>query len=174
MSDPTNPPLAHSFMPLPASVIPWCELSSRLAQIPVQAWGFVYMDAATNQPIGLQAVLAKDMPALFDAASDAALQNGWRALQWVDIMPDAVDPDEYEHAVLTAMQRRWYFLLDQMSFLGEQIAAQQIKANPQKGESEAMQDWCQVEARLRQQLHVVETRIAQGMGTLLSQPPSPF
>lgn len=123
ISQPANPPLAHSYMPLLASVIPWCQLSSQLAQMPVKAWGFVYMDAATNQPIGMQAVLAKDMPALFDAASDTALQDGWRALKWVDVMPDAVEPEEYENALLAAMQRRRQYLHDQMTFLDGQIAA---------------------------------------------------
>ena len=166
------PPLAHSYIPLPASVIPWCQLSSHLAKMAVQAWGFVYMDAATNQPIGVQTVLAKNMPKLFDAASDTLLQDGWRTLEWVDIVPYAVEAEQYENAVLAAMQRRRHFLHNQMTFLDVQITAQQIKANQPNGGASAMHDLCLVEANLRQQLQVVENQIAQNMPALLGQPPS--
>ena len=121
--------LVPGCMPLPASVIPWCQLSGHLAKMPIQAWGFVYMDAATNQPIGLQTVLAKNMPKLFAAASNTLLQDGWCALEWVDIMPHAAEAKEYENALLAAMQRRRHFLANQMIFLDVQIAAQQIKVN---------------------------------------------
>ncbi len=172
MSAQMTPPLAHTCIPLPASVIPWCKLSSHLAKMSVQAWGFVYMDAATNQAIGLQAVLARDMPKLFAAASNTLLQDGWRTLEWVDIMPHAVEPEEYENAVLAAMQRRRHYLHNQMIFLDVQIAAQQIKANQPNGGAKAMQGLCLVAANLRQQLQVVENQIAQNMPTLLGQPPT--
>ena len=138
----------------------------------VQAWGFVYMDAATHQPIGLQTVLAKELAALFAAANNTLLQDGWRALKWVDVMPQAVEAKEYENTLLAAMQRRHHYLHEQMIFLDVQIAAQRIKVNQPNGGAKAMQDLCLLEAHLRQQLQVVENQIAQNMPTLLSQPPS--
>jgi hypothetical protein len=52
MTEPGNPPLAHSYMPLPASVISWCQLTSHLAQMPVQGQQLHVVETRIAQDMG--------------------------------------------------------------------------------------------------------------------------
>lgn len=123
---PNGATLRHSFIPVPESLIAWCQLSSHLARFDAQAWAFVYIDSATNQPIGLQAVQIEDLDKLLTAARDESMEHGWRALEWVDLMPDAVPPAQYPQALLAALQRRRQYLYQQLSLLTQHIEAQQL------------------------------------------------
>lgn len=120
-----NTTAPHTFVPLPASLLLWCQLSSHLVKYKAEAWAFAYIDSNTNRPIGLQCAHARDIPALLKASSDSSKPEGWKALEWMDLMPDAVALADYPSALLAAMQRRRQLLQAQLNLLDQQIQTHQ-------------------------------------------------